>query len=378
MYSIPSINVGTVTYDAIQTISSYFSKNMIFQKNFFEMLSLNTSVSGENNIYSDSNNDSNWYLNWLGDGNQNVSKLDEYHAIFDVLFNDDYKTYFPFAETIGQYLFLKFLNTKIYKLNSNRIYVQNNVYPFIVSPGRLNYSPMQDVLHLFFLRSRGMLNSFLSKYSSGLSRQEIASSDTIMSWVGCFSPDLTYKDENGNIKNIFSQSTDPVSKNNKPCDPLCYGINKIQLVDENGSNLLCNGTICVLSDITINSNSTNLTFNQVCPGCSTSNQNCLCIVDKSIPGVLSKVEGTGNSDSFKQNCPNATCIVYNPKTGDMEVTKCDSDETQQTNDLSSKIFSKITFFGLEKYIPKEVIIIGIILIVVLIIFTISNKKSDNK
>lgn len=377
-----SILKDTPCYNSFEIVFNYFTKtneDITYQSNFLEFLNLNRVIDGNGiPVYSDKNllntvsknYDSEWYMNWLGDGKDNISKLQNYLSIINILTDDNYKLYFPYLQNIGQYLFLKFLNTKIYGYDQvSSLYKITNYYPLISQPGSLNYTPLQDILHDFFLKSKGILNSFLQTYATSLNlsdlngRNMIGSSQVLMEWIGCFSPNLVYKDSNGNMVEKFSG-------NNKSCDPLCYGLNKIQIVDENGDNQVCNANICVLNNINIDSvGNQNISFTQVCPACSdTKNSNCLCIIDESIPGILGKVNGLGNTNDFKQNCPNSTCLKYNPKTGILEYTTCQEDNIILNNNLEEDEF---TFFGLTKIIPKDVILLILFIIFVMIILYIS-------
>lgn len=346
--STPIITTSlTTSLNNIYTILN--QKNIIYDVDFCNMLNLQFS----NNVWTDlssydgtvDTNNSDWYLNWLGSNDSSyTSNLNTYISFLDLTLSGDlYPSNIADWRNISSFLFQKFLNTPIYYLDINKnIYVKKSplIYPKISIDGRNTFSNMQIVLLRFF-RNYGILNDDLNNEvknnTDKYTRVKIASSPALKQWFGCFSPDLL----------INSNST--FNNDNKGCDPLCNGEDKIYLVDDKGQKKECKANICVISNITLDETNTNIypKINQICPQCK-SGGNCLCIVDVTVPGVLNKIEGNGKSlndpDMLKQFCPNATCIQFDPITGINNVVEC---EKTTTNIKSSYWFEKyISVYGL--------------------------------
>jgi hypothetical protein len=411
-YAISSDVLGS-----INSISSSFPTEKVGEKSFedmlLEMLNLQKTTNNntimdildnypETDITSRINCLAKWYLNWIGN-NTVDSNLNEYKSVVEVSLSENlYFTNIPFWNTIAEYLFEKFLFTPIFYL-SNEVYIPRTpiIYPNLSNQGNLNYSELQDILLAFFSNSRGILNAYLFKKvqtDTTLTRQLISTNPTLRKWFGCFSPDIIY-DDNNIKRNVFNpnnlslttaidpstnttsnpaiattvttnnfQLTNSISEYNKSksCDPLCFGLDKIKLVDSEGKNISCAEDVCVISNVNIEQINDNVSpnINQICPQCADKSSKCLCIVDVTVPGVLDKIDGNGismaNPGTFKQFCPNATCIQFNSITGISDIVQC---PTQAKDDDTIK-----TLYWFEKYITINQLLFLIFSFIIMLLF----------
>ena len=95
------------------------------------------------------------------------------------------------------------------------------------------------------------------------------------------------------------------------CDGLCSPATTVKRVDSSGRAITCNSNICVIDNVTvqlIESNVGEITFANVCGGCSGPNSSCTCLIkDVSIEGNNSTIGGI----NFNNECQRTNCYQTN-------------------------------------------------------------------
>jgi len=183
----------------------------------------------------------------------------------------------------------------------------------LVRPGQLGYDPMQEILldacTLPQFNNQGICQYASAGACSNCSRDQIAATPGVLRFCGCAAPRL-----------------DPViyTAVSPECDPLCAQALVAKQRDQvTGEVKACTQTVCVINGITITAAASTiggLSFTQVCPQCSLTNQ-CRCIVDATIP-VLAAT-GIADQSSFNQACGvGSVCLVIDNTTGQSREIPC--------------------------------------------------------
>ena len=228
----------------------------------------------------------------------------------------------------------------------------------ITLPGEIGYDNFQHTLTNACKDLPGVCSLTQTKLCNGCSRSIISNNSDLIQLCGCFSPNLDPAIYTRNIP--------------KQCDPLCSNSFAAKDADPNtGSVSSCTDTVCVIDNISITTTKStigNISINQVCEGCNTTN-GCTCIIDTSVAN-LSSTLGLDNSNLFQNYCPaaNSTCIII--------------DDTKQTSTVvpCGDKFSGSIKPIYDSSIPITIyIIIAIIVIIVLLalaayIYAASQKK----
>ena len=168
---------------------------------------------------------------------------------------------------------------------------------------------------------KGLCESALEIYPTvDAKRTAVSKSENLIGWCGCFSP----LDPILNLEEFTSE-----------CDPLCVNLESIKLVDATGIESGCNSAVCVLTNVTLNTEGTlggNFSFEQICNACSdNSDQPCRCVIDSSVASILTKIEakdtdgrssGMDVEKTFKQYCPNSICLIVDNENDKIETVEC--------------------------------------------------------
>jgi len=169
----------------------------------------------------------------------------------------------------------------------------------------------------------------LDNYCSSLTREEISSSNAKIRFCGCYGPDVDEED----MAN---------SEIDKECDPLCNRGDTISLPVEGSLNeKACDNTVCVIDNVTITAagGSGNVTFNQVCTGC-TKSQPCRCIINN-----VNVSEMNGNPRlEMSEGCNSFTsvCLDNDREINCSEIFEDEETSAEETNRII-QIMIIITF-----------------------------------
>ena len=196
-------------------------------------------------------------------------------------------------------------------------------------PGFPGYNSFQDdVLQPICTSVPGICQQGLFATCSNSTTDELVRNPSQVPWCGCYMPQDQYQ-----------RYVDEFQVN-RECTPICARQGNIPLISANGIQpLLCNQSVCIIDDITIALEKTNvggnITFAQFCGGCSPpisgvngvaggldpvdgsppgrTSSSCLCIISNdTIAAASSQIEGINLTDV----CGSARCFKNNPNPGD--------------------------------------------------------------
>jgi hypothetical protein len=219
-----------------------------------------------------------------------------------------------------------------------------------------NYEQQQSSIIDACVQVPGICDLPASNMCKNCTRLKLANNSDLLSLCGCQAP--------------ITDPLDPTIYGNiKPqCDPLC-AMNKVShnIDIKTGQEKQCTDAVCVMDNISVSSSRTQLngiSFTQVCPACEAqigSQIGCKCIVDVTIPNIATAI-GISGSNTFRQYCPNALCLLLNTTTQKLEPIPCDTYVVPPSVSPPSYSYP----------IPKGVwIIVGIILfLAILVLFSI--------
>lgn len=201
----------------------------------------------------------------------------------------------------------------------------------ITIPGVSGYNSFQETLNSTCLRLPGVCDTALKAFCKGettvppcencipsaeygcgvdcSTREGIASNAGLVNFCGCYAP----------LPDV--QAARDVIIASPECDPLCTRIKTIKLDNGQGASKMCNNNVCVISNVSIEANSSNVsgpvTFNQICNQCTEGP--CTCIIS----GI--DLSQTGNDvpqlqTQFNQYCgDNSLCLQIEPNGTDTPV-----------------------------------------------------------
>lgn len=206
---------------------------------------------------------------------------------------------------------------------SNEINVYLKKHKFTDDVLDLGYSPVQNIIRDICLdpTTPGICDKFLGSYCSQYSRDQVASSQILTSFCGCYIPvDPLFQQYakgtpaclTGDVVNCTGCTGDGNPDNcvSVPaCDPLCKLPMTVKKVSDQGRQLTCPQNVCVIDNITINQHNSEITgginFNTICAGCLQGSGLCLCVIN-SPQSSLSEI-GVAN---YIQMCGSgSTCLV---------------------------------------------------------------------
>lgn len=194
-------------------------------------------------------------------------------------------------------------------------------------------------------------------YCGGFTREDATYSPVLTNFCGCYvPPDPTY------LKLTISPGCTGTTgcTGNPACDPLCHrALTSHKAVDETGEILTCPQNICVIDDIIINANESEvqggINFNTVCMGCggAQGGNGCLCIVAGVNVSVTMANIGVG--ENFNQFCgTGSVCIV----------------EDNEGNIISEKSCQNVKFGQIPVEKPSFGVYWGILLIIIVVIILV--------
>lgn len=209
------------------------------------------------------------------------------------------------------------------------------------------FSDLQEAMYNAFKRTPQSAVDALTDYCSGMTREEIASSQAKLRFCGCYAPDIPV-------------NTD--TQIDKPCDPLCNRGDTIKIPIEGSMNSQkCENNVCVIDNITIQAagGSGNVTLEQVCNGC-TETTPCACIISNVIV-----------TDELRGDVPVQVSQSCSPQT-----TRCFLDNIEVP--CSDLIGTTVETTGLSTtaYLVIIGVVITIIVLIVAIIITATSSKGN--
>ncbi len=200
-------------------------------------------------------------------------------------------------------------------------FITNALTDNVTSP---EYNPFQNTLLSLCLDPTlpGVCAQFLEGYCANYTRDQVINSPVLTNFCGCYvPPDPNYLQYtlgtpqcNQGVSGCQSCTGGQTGCTGQPaCDPLCHrALTSQRSNDVIGVEITCPQNVCVIDDVTINVQSSNIpggiNFNSVCPGCSNGNQSCLCVVSGvNVSATMSQI---GVGVNFNQLCgPSSVCLV---------------------------------------------------------------------
>lgn len=256
--------------------------------------------------------------------------------------------------------------------------------------------------------------------AGGIVRNLLANNPFLRGWCGCCIPQsdkINFGGVNYDFSNPFINKT---NLDDYPlyCEPVCNTTGELNdftdksiiipliegdpkyvnavvsksLTSNNYTYLppTCNNTICVISDIAIDTIATKgkgINFNQVCPGCAKPGQagKCTCysygnnVIDK----ISSGTNGMQDPATFKQECPNSFCFEEQSN-GRYKEIKCNSVNPGNTGKVPNNNYngnglfndlSESNIYGVDTWLfPISLLIILIILFLGAIFVTVYRNR----
>lgn len=208
------------------------------------------------------------------------------------------------------------------------------------------YNPFQNQLLDLCLDNRlpGICQQFLTSYCDQYSRNQVINSEVLTNFCGCYTPpDPTYLE----------------ITNNPACDPLCHRSLTSHQADINTGEILdCPQNICVINDVNITVDNSRIpggiNFNNVCAGCTGTENGCLCIVSGS--NISDTTGAIGITTNFNQFCgSNSICIVQDANGNVLSQGACD--------DISD---ANMTVTA-AAWLPKLGVFIVVVIIIVIVL-----------
>jgi hypothetical protein len=213
----------------------------------------------------------------------------------------------------------------------------------------------------------GVCGQFLFPYCSEITRTDAINSPTLTNFCGCYvPPDPTY------LKlTVPPGCTGTGCTGNAACDPLCHrALTSHQAIDATGELLECPQTICVIDDVVINANQSQvpggINFNTVCMGCNDgSSDGCLCIVAG--VDISATMANIGVGANFNQFCgTGSVCLVEDGEGNIISEGGCESIQFGQIPAIAPPV---TPFWGL-------VILIVVIVIIVLVLVIVARNSRE--
>lgn len=301
---------------------------------------------------------------WANPGNTHTSCQKLYN---NIIYSGPNRSFseegFSQVQANFEYLFSSYFN------NSPEAILSGIGGHIITVPGDPLYDSFQDTLIDACANNpeynlQGACQNVTQQMCNSCTSTDITSNPSLLKLCGC---------------QVSSISNIPNTSGVTPaCDPLCAQEQVSKKRNPiTGEIYTCNATVCVINGISINAADSlvgGISFTQICPQCSGTNQ-CRCITDTS---VMSQYSGTGLEFGFNQYCgANSVCSNIDPITGIVTNVECNeafnnmTDETSGINKYSIKI-------PIWVWITASIIlIIGIIVIISAIYIGNNIKKESN-
>ncbi|MBL4662028.1 MAG: hypothetical protein JKY22_00305 [Flavobacteriaceae bacterium] len=196
-------------------------------------------------------------------------------------------------------------------------------------PGLSGYNEFQNILFKICESSPGICQTGLNNLCVTKTTEDLTRNVELIPWCGCYMPNGEY------LKYIDTFQI------NKECTPICARTGNIKLVDGDGiTPVECSNDICVIDNVSIeisNSEVGDISFSQMCGGCSGSNVNhkegernlgsatCSCVIsDLDINASNSSIGGI----NLSQYCGKKTKCYSD----DVEID-CDTKKVKKPNKI---------------------------------------------
>nr|QBK91322.1 MAG: hypothetical protein LCPAC202_02960 [Pithovirus LCPAC202] len=252
-------------------------------------------------------------------------------------------------------------------------------------PGFPGYNTFQDdVLQPICTSVPGICQQGLFATCSNSTTDELVRNPEQVPWCGCYMPQDQYQ-----------RYVDEFQVN-RECTPICARQGSIPLVSANGIQpLLCNQSVCIIDDVTIALEKTNvggnITFAQFCGGCSApisgvngvagglsplsdpseslgrSSSACLCIISNdTIAAASSQIEGINLTDV----CGSARCFKNNPNPGDGQPNRLEipCDSADNFNPFTNRKTNQDKETAEKNFMRWVIIAIVVIVVFIIILF----------
>jgi len=196
----------------------------------------------------------------------------------------------------------------------NAVFAKYKSQDFVIGaiPGTPGYSSFQDFLYSLSCQVPIITQDALDSTCSIYTAQRLSLNPDVANWCGCYLPDAEY-----------TQYVDSYQIN-KECTPMCNRSTTIPIVAGDNTAILCDQTVCIIDDITINLNNSNLNgginIGQICGNCAGtlgSSSSCSCIVENNTVDAANAELGSIN---LLNSCSSTTCTVKNPGYRDLPAT----------------------------------------------------------
>lgn len=242
-------------------------------------------------------------------------------------------------------------------------------------PGQLGYNPFQNTLYTICCNAPIICQSGLSNTCSVYTAQRLSLNPNAANWCGCYLPDEEYE----KYVNQFGV--------NKECTPTCNRSTTIPLVAGDNTAILCNQTVCIIDDVTINLNNTNLNggvnISQICGNCSgtlNSASSCSCIVENTTVDAANAQLGNINLNT---SCTSSRCVVSNPGGfPDLPATlpvPCDqTSDPKSVYEAAQAALNQSNANALTKKIVTYLVIIGLIILVLFLLWWFLRPSVNTK
>jgi hypothetical protein len=185
---------------------------------------------------------------------------------------------------------------------------QSEGYVIGVGVGMPGYHVFEQYFYVYATTIPGFADPALLSLCTAQSTQGLLDSPGLIPWCGCFLPDSQYQE----WTKLYQVS--------KACAPVCARQGNIRPGNPSNTGFdTCLDSMCIMDDITVqlaNVDAGNLSFTQVCGGCTTANvtatatsetsvtSSCHCVIQNDTINIMNARLG---DIGLSQSCRNATC-----------------------------------------------------------------------
>jgi len=234
-------------------------------------------------------------------------------------------------------------------------------------PGTSQYSPFQDVMKDICMGNPGICQNSLEKICSAYNINQFLINPGLVQWCGCYLSNPEY----ANYTDVLQIP--------KECTPICNRPDTISLVQADGvTPKKCTSNICLIDNVNLTITNSiiggNISFSQVCGGCSGS---CQCFFDNIDVNISSS--SIGGNINFAQNCgSNPTCYKNDPTTGEKVQVSCNSNLSYTEKVVAAQLVANNKAEKNKKWIVISMLLFlfAIFLVVYLFIFISTRKRNS--
>jgi len=184
------------------------------------------------------------------------------------------------------------------------------------------FNEVQEAIYEAFINTPQSAVDALTNYCSNFTREEIASSQALLRFCGCYGPNIDDLPDDRQI--------------DKTCDPLCNRGDTVKLPIEGSLNSQkCSNNVCVIDNITIQAagGSGNVTLEQVCTGCTLARP-CTCVISN--VNAIDDIRGNVPVQISQSCLPQATfCYDNDIQVPCPEVGSSPDDSSEEEDGLST-------------------------------------------